>query len=315
MVGLLFFFSPTRNFVCGYVLTLADGLVHLRFDTDGAIDTKGETDVLYQVTTSQNHVLQPEVFGPRTWRHDLRIFHFKPDWKATLTFYKETAQCLVVPNIFWLLLLNGTFLGLYIYQTSTFAQILMSPPHLFTSMQLGYVQLVQVADCAILVPVLGYGVDFLVKAMSRWRQGVFLSEYRLLPLVFPFACAIVSAVIYGKGAADSQHWHWMSIVGPYHLGFFSFIGCNVISIAYCVDSFPRKAGPLLLVICAGRGFISFGLSYSTVPAIAALGYDGAMNVFAIVSGVLASLLVPAYFTGLWVRKFFAKKVFKEEVPQ
>lgn len=173
-------------------------------------------------------------------------------------------------------------------------------------------QLVQVLDCAILIPLLGYGTDFLVKGMSKWRRGIFLSEYRLLPLVFPFACGILSAVIYGRGAADPQHWSWMSIVGPYHLGYFGFIGCNVISIAYCVDSFPRKAGPLLLVICAGRGFISFGLSYSTVPAIAALGYDGAMDVFAIVSGVLAALLLPAYFSGPWFRRLFARRVFKEE---
>lgn len=304
---------------------LPDGLVHLHLTSTGTVfpqpppspsSPEAPSPILYQVTTRQNHVLQPDVFGPRTWRHSLRIFHFRPNWRATLTFYVETFQCLLIPHIFWLLLLNGTFLGLYIYQTSTFAQILMAPPHRFTSIMLGYVQLVQVADCAILIPLLGYGADYLVKAMSRWRGGVFLCEYRLLPLVFPFVCGIVSAVIYGRGAADADGgWGWMAIVGPYHLGYFAFIGCNVISIAYCVDSFPRKAGPLLLVICAGRGFISFGLSYSTVPAIEALGYDGAMNVFAIVTGVLAALLVPAYVSGLWVRRFFARRVFREEVAQ
>jgi len=104
----------------------------------------------------------------------------------------------------------------------------------------------------------------------------------------------------------------MSIVAPYHLGFLAFLGCNITAIAYCVDSFPRKAGPLLLVICAGRGFISFGLSYSTVPAITSLGYDGAMNILAIVSGVLAALVIPAYFTGRYFRKMFTNRVFKEE---
>lgn len=311
----------------------AGGLVHLKLDKQGNIDPhEGET-ILFQVTTRQNHVLQPEVFGPRTWQHDLRIFHFRPDWKATLIFYKEVLYCLIIPNMFWLLLLNGTYLGLYVYQASSFAQVLMAPPHLFTSMQLGYVQLVQVVDCMILIPVLGYGADLLVKNMSRWRQGIFLvsavyltgtdkatlliqyehkPEYRLIPLAFPAVCAIISAVLYGRGAQDPQEWHWMTVVGPYHLGYFAFIGCNVISIAYCVDSFPRKAGPLLLIICAGRGFISFGLSYSTVPAIASLGYDGAMNIIAIVGGVLAILLVPAFFTGSMFRKFFSNRIFRAE---
>ncbi|KAF2009453.1 major facilitator superfamily transporter [Aaosphaeria arxii CBS 175.79] len=288
------------------------GLVQLKFDEQGNLDSEGKQNFLYQVTTKQTHVLQPEIFGPRTWRYDLRVFHFKPDWKATVVFYKETLQCLIIPNVFWLLCLNGAFLGLYVYQASTFAQLLMPPPHLFTSMELGYVQLVQIADCMILIPVLGYGADFLVKSMSRWRDGIFKPEYRLLPIAFPAICAIISAVLYGRGAQDLLSWHWMTIVGPYHLGYFAFIGCNVISIAYCIDSFPRKAGPLLLVVCAGRGFISFGLSYSTVPAIKSLGYDGAMNILAIISGVLLAVLVPAYLTGQYFRNLFAKKVFKEE---
>lgn len=137
-------------------------------------------------------------------------------------------------------------------------------------------------------------------------------EYRLIPLIFPAACEVVSAVIYGRGAQNPQTWHWMSIVAPYHLGFFAFIGCNVVSIAYCVDSFPRKAGPLLLVICAGRGFISFGLSYSTVPAIASLGYERTMDILAIIAGVLSGLVIPAYLTGRYFRKVFSNKVFKEK---
>jgi len=304
-----------------------NGLVHVHLDAEGQANNKGEEVLLFQVTKRQNHVLQPDVFGPRTWNNDLKLFHKRPDWSALLTFYKETFQCCLIPNVFWLLVLNGAFLSLYVYQASTFAPLLMGAHH-FTSVQLGWVQLVQVADCALLIPLLGYRSDYLVKVLSKWHSGVFMEiveiymqndfanhsqpEYRLIPLIFPAACEVVSAVMYGRGAQNPQSWHWMSIVAPYHLGYFAFIGCNVVSIAYCVDSFPRKAGPLLLVICAGRGFISFGLSYSTVPAIASLGYERTMDVLAIIAGVLSGLVIPAYLTGRYFRKVFSNKVFKEK---
>lgn len=74
-------------------------------------------------------------------------------------------------------------------------------------------------------------------------------------------------------------------------------------ITYTVDSFQRAIGPLLLLICAGRGFISFGLSYATVPLVARIDYDGGMNIFAIICGILCALGIPVYFFGKRVRSF------------
>ncbi|KAK2041707.1 major facilitator superfamily transporter [Colletotrichum somersetense] len=288
------------------------GAVHLKFDEHGNVNANGDTEMVVKVLTRENHVLQPEVFGPRTWRHDIKIFHFKkPDWSQTATFYKETAQSLCLLSVVWMLLLNGAFLGIYVYESSTFATILMSPPYLFKFNWLGYVQLVQILDCVLLVPLLGYGSDMLVRALSRWRHGTFQPEYRLIVLSLPVTCAIISCVLFGQAGADPHRWHWMAIVAPYNLGFFSFMGANLIGITYLVDSFPSKAGPLLLVLCAGRGFISFGLSYSTVPLINLTGYNGAMNIFAIISGVLGAMAFPVYLFGARVRMWATKKVWPE----
>ncbi|KAL0941670.1 major facilitator superfamily transporter [Colletotrichum truncatum] len=287
------------------------GAVHLKLDDLGNVCNKGDTEMVFQVTTRENHVLQPEVFGNRTWRSDLRIFHFKPEWRQTLVFYKETFQSLCLPNIVWMLLINGTFLGIYIYQASTFATILMSPPYSFQSEWLGYVQLVQVLDCVIMVPLLGYGSDILARMMSTWKNGIFQPEYRLVILSIPIASAIVACILYGQAGANPESWHWMAIVAPYHVGYFAFLGANLIGITYAIDSFPSKAGPLLLVICAGRGFISFGLSYSTVPLINLTGYNGAMNIFAIISGVLGAITIPVYFWGARIRMWATRKLWPE----
>ncbi|GKT57568.1 major facilitator superfamily transporter [Colletotrichum tofieldiae] len=287
------------------------GAVHLRLDVDGNVNRHGDTEMVIQVLTRETHILQPEVFGPRTWRHNLKIFHFKPDWKQTVIFYKETGQSLYLPNIVWMLLVNGAFLGIYIYQASTFATILMSPPYSFKYDWLGYVQLVQVLDCVILVPLLGYGSDILARALSTWRNGTFQPEYRLIVLSLPIISAVISCVFFGQAGAFPDRWHWMTIVAPYNLGYFAFLGANLIGITYSIDSFPSKAGPLLLVICAGRGFISFGLSYSTVPLINLIGYNGAMNIFAIIAGVLGAITFPAYYFGPCIRMWATRKVWPE----
>jgi hypothetical protein len=128
-------------------------------------------------------------------------------------------------------------------------------------------------------------------------------EYRLLSVILPCIVAVVSCIIYGQTAQHRDTWSWAGIVIPYAAGFFAFLGANTVGITYVVDSWPAEAGPMLLV-----GFISFGLSYATVPWVARDGYDGAMRVFAIVCGVFALLGVPCYVFGKKIRVWSQKRI-------
>jgi len=89
----------------------------------------------------------------------------------------------------------------------------------------------------------------------------------------------------------------------YNASYFAFLGANVVGITYAVESFPLRAGSLLVVLCAGRGFISFGLSYATLPSIRSIGYDGATIAEAVVAGTLAMMAVPVYIFGPKFRSF------------
>ncbi|KAK7413277.1 hypothetical protein QQX98_007865 [Neonectria punicea] len=290
-----------------------EGEVHVKLDEEGRLRDKTHAlEKIYKVTTAQTHVLEPEKYGPRTWRHDLTLFHFKPDWSSLLRFYKETGQSLLVPSMLWLMLLNGAFLGVYVYQVSTFAQILMGPPYNWKSEWLGFVQMAQILDCAVMLPLLGYGSDRIVKVMSRLRNGVFEPEYRIISLIVPAIAMVLSCVLFGRAGAHPEDWSWATIAVSYNLGYFAFLGANTVGITYAVDSFPHKAGPLLLIICAGRGFISFGLSYSTVPFIELIGYDGAMNILAIICGVLSGLGIIVYIFGKGMRSLAQRWFWKEE---
>lgn len=192
--------------------------------------------MIFRVTTSQNHVVDEATWGRRTWKHSLQIFHFKPQWSSTVLFYKETAQAFFIPTVFWLLVLNGAYLGVYVYHSSTFAQVLSSPPYLFKNEWLGLVQVTQVVAASLIVPLLGYGSDLFVKLLSRAHGGVFEPEYRFITMLLPVALMIISCVVYGRAAEHPQSWPWISIVMSYHLGFFAFNGANMVGITYLVDS-------------------------------------------------------------------------------
>ncbi|PKS13123.1 hypothetical protein jhhlp_000465 [Lomentospora prolificans] len=274
----------------------------------GEANTTPDGEKVARVATRANHTLDVSRYGPRTWKDDLRIFHFQPRWKETLIFYKITGQSFCVPSVVWLLILNGAFLGVYVFHSSTFAPLLLGPPYLFKFEFLGFVQLALIIANLIALPVLGYGSDWVIKFMSRRNKGVYKPEYRLIGIILPAIVSVIACPIYGQTASHPDKWSWAGIAIPYAAGLFSFLGANTVAITYVVDSWPKEAGPLLLIVAAGRGFISFGLSYATVPWVSTKGYDGAMRDLAIVCGVFSLLGIPCYIFGkkmrVWSQKTF-----------
>lgn len=131
-------------------------------------------------------------------------------------------------------------------------------------------------------------------------------------MIIPAVAMIIGCVLYGQAGAHPDRWSWATIVIPYHMCYFAFLGANLVGIAFAVDSFPAYAGPTLLLICAGRGFISFGLSYATVPIVERIGHNGAMNIFAIICGVFSGGSILVYVFGKKVRTWATKHMWQEE---
>jgi MFS family permease len=288
------------------------GQVHLDFNDKGELEDGGNVHKLVQVTTRHGTVLEPERYGARTWKRDLRLINIKPRWHLVLPHYKHIAQGLCIPTIFWLLIVNGAWLGMYVFTAGTFATILVPPPYGFAFNSLGYVQAGQIVCFMIFLPLAGYGSDWLIKRLSMRNDGVFKPEYRLIGLALPAVVGVISAVVYGQAAQRPAEWHWSAIVVPYNAVNFAFNCVNLVGITYAVESFPQRAASLLVVICAGRGIISFGLSYSTLPAIKAIGYDGALNIQAGIGGGLTAMAIGVWFVGPRIRAMAAKWFNMEE---
>jgi hypothetical protein len=278
------------------------GEVHLSLDEKGNPLDEGPVNHVVRVTTRHGRILQPEKYGERTWAYDWKLWRVQGSWHDILPYYVDILKGLCHPSLLWLLLLNGAYLGVYVFQASTFAGVLMSPPYLFKFLNLGYVQGAQILCCLVFLPLLGYGSDFIIRTMSRRNNGVYKPEYRLPTLAIPAIAGLVCTIIYGQAAAFPQKWTWSAVAVSYNVIFFAFLGANIVGITYAVDSFPLKAGPVLVVLCAGRGFISFGLSYAVLPAISSIGYNGTMNALAAIGAVFAAMAVPMYFFGPALRR-------------
>lgn len=297
---LSFFLVPETGYV--RPAEASEGQVHLDFNKNGDLEEAGEIHKVIRVTTASGNVLDLDKYSPRTWKYDLKLFTMKADWSQVVTFYRQLVQGLAIPSMVWILLLNGAFLGLYVLQVSTFADILLAPPYDFAFNSLGFVQAGQIVDSILFLPILGYGTDLVIKLMSKRNNGVYQPEYRLIMLFIPAIVGVICTVVYGQAGSRPTKWSWGSVAVAYNAVFFSFLGANIVGITYAIDCFPLVAGPLLVLICAGRGFISFGLSYATLPATKTLGYSGTMNVFAIITSVLCLMAIPCYIFGHHFRK-------------
>lgn len=218
-------------------------------------------------------------------------------------------QLLLFPNVFWALCLNGLTLGANIAVGTTYGNIVTAAPYNWSQDNASYVNIGQIVVAIIALPMLGHGSDRLVKWRAQRNNGIHEPENRILPLFIPLAVGIFSCVLYGFAAQYPGDYHWFTYVWVVAAYYFAFVGANIVAITYLLDSYPARAGPMLVVICAFRGIISFGVSYGISPMIEATGYSGAFGIFAALTAFFGLLAIPIYIWGKNIRAFtgrFAK---------
>ncbi|KAF3386487.1 hypothetical protein F1880_000082 [Penicillium rolfsii] len=248
-------------------------------------------------------------YAPRTWKSDMRLWVGKPEWHKAVDVLKQTFQLLLFPNVFWALCINGLTIGVNIAIATTYGTILTSAPYHWPDSSTSYVNCGQIIVALIALPLLGTGSDALIKWFARRNGGMHEPETRIIPLIIPVIVGAFTAVLYGQGAAHPEKYHWFVYAWAVAAYYFCFVGANIVAITYLLDSYPARAGPLLVIICAFRGFISFGTSYGTTAFVENNGYDGAFGTFGALTGALGLLGVPIYLWGKDIRKFtgrFAK---------
>ncbi|KAK8063616.1 MFS transporter [Apiospora saccharicola] len=248
-------------------------------------------------------------FAPRTWRSDMRLWVGDIEWRKGWEAFYQTFELVLYPNVFWALCINGLTLGVNVAIGTTYGNIVTSPPYNWPQTSASYVNIGQIATAIVALPLFGHGSDGLIRWFSRRRGGMHEPETRLIPLIFPMIVGVFTAVLYGQGAAHPTQYHWFVYVWGVAAYYFCFVGANIVAITYLLDSYPTRAGPLLIIICAFRGIISFGVSYGITPFVEVAGWDGAFGAFGAMTAFFGLMGIPIYIWGKQIRHFtgrFAK---------
>lgn len=240
--------------------------------------------------------------APRTWRSDMQLWVGTPDWKKGFVVFKQCFEVCLFPNVLWAMCLNGLTLGVNIAIGTTYGGIVEAPPYNWAHSVTSYANTGQILVAVAALPLLGYGSDKLITWKANRNGGIHEPEVRLIPLALPIAVGVFTAALYGQGAANPDNYHWFVYVWALAAYFFCFIGANIVGITYTLDSYPTRAGPVLVSICAFRGIIAFGVSYGIVPFTETAGYDGAFAAFAGLTGFFGLLGIPVYFWGKRIRR-------------
>lgn len=241
-------------------------------------------------------------YAPRTWRSDMRLWVDSPDWKKGFSVFKQCFEVSLFPNVFWAMCLNGLTLGVNIAIGTTYGSIVESAPYNWAHSITSYANTGQILVAVAALPLLGYGSDKIITWKAQRNHGIHEPEARLIPLILPIIVGVFTAALYGQGAAHPDSYHWFVYVWALAAYFFCFIGANIVGITYTLDSYPTRAGPVLVSICAFRGIIAFGVSYAVVPSTESAGFDGAFGAFAGLTGLLGLLGVPIFFWGKNIRR-------------
>ena len=189
-------------------------------------DPENLKDTAHVLTIHDQRFLDTINYAPRTRLSDLRIFVNPTDWMEAVRCLKHMFQLFWFPNVFWILSMNGIFLGVNIAMGLTYGNILTDGYH-WANKYISVAQSGQVVVAFICIPMLGYGSDIIVKYMARRNGGVHEPEHRLLTLITPLLLGTMFAIIYGQAAAFPDRYHWLAIVIPLNgckLPYFSVVG-------------------------------------------------------------------------------------------
>ncbi|RSL56839.1 hypothetical protein CEP53_006684 [Fusarium sp. AF-6] len=277
---------------------------------EGHVDKEGEVKKVQEAThSSVRPPLDFERFEARTWKSDMRLWVGTPEWRLAFDTLRSTFELLLFPNVLWAMCLNGLTLGANVAIGITYGGIVTSAPYNWPNSSASYVNTGQIIVALIALPLLGQGSDKIIKWRANKNGGIHEPESRIISLAIPITIGTFTAILYGQGAAHPEHYHWFIYCWALAAYFFAFVGANIVGMTYLLDSYPARAGPVLIIICAFRGIIAFGVTYGISPFIEAAGYDGAFGAFGGMTAFFGLLGIPVYIWGKSIRRFtgrFAK---------
>ncbi|RDL33935.1 uncharacterized protein BP5553_08303 [Venustampulla echinocandica] len=257
-------------------------------------------------------------YGARTLKTDLTFFTSLRAKDAALSFV-EIVESLIFPGFMWIVLLNAVFIGASLASLQTMTTVLFAPPYNWDFKYAGY-SVVLVVVATIFVYAMGsYCADKVASMITKHKGGIREPEVHLWSLIFPLFCGIFGCILFGVGGTYVYKVHWIAILSGTAFLNFAFLTVNIIGSVYCIESYPKWAGyvllqladsviaasqlkvksplttftsPVLVNVAGFRNVIGFAFTYGVTDWVQARGYMGCFGIYA---GCIALLCVPMPF--------------------
>ncbi|KAH8900625.1 major facilitator superfamily transporter [Thozetella sp. PMI_491] len=250
-------------------------------------------------------------YGYRTNQDDFGIFHAKKEWKLANRSNIDTIQATFFPNVAWVIALNSVFVGALSATQQNAAAIILSLKLNFN--QLGLVVLPIVAA----TPFVWFFGGFMADKISNWHAkrngGQREPEAHLISLAFPLLAGIAGPILFGYAGDHTADRPLVPLLVGFFLIGFGGLTMNTLVSVYLVESYPNKAGPVLVTMSSFRLIAGFLISFKSADWILQLGF---MKTFAIYSGIMAlfSFMLPGiYAYGKRMRIWSVRKFDKESM--
>lgn len=258
------------------------------------------------LTTLSERLLDMVHFEPRTWKSDMRIFVFKPDFTKAISTWKQMMEIWFFPHVLWVTLMNGFFQGTDICIQITYGAALVSPPYNWANTTVSLIQIGQIVVAVLAFPIIGVFSDSFIKRRARLNRGIHEPEQRLPPLVAPLLICILVTVIYGFALQYPEKYHWFILAFTVNIWLFLLLAASTVGTTYLLDAHPQRAGAIMVVIPVTRGLVSFGISYHTVDYVEGIGAAKTFGILSGIMGVFGLFGVVWYFKGKSIRHIFSK---------
>ncbi|CAK7215967.1 hypothetical protein SBRCBS47491_002671 [Sporothrix bragantina] len=208
--------------------------------------------------------------------------------------FVEIVKTLVLPIVFYCILVNAVFIGVSLGSSATMSSVLLAAPYNWSISAIGLSVIAPSISSIFVMIVGGWLADVVVKRLAKKNGGKREAEMNLWNLIFPLFCGVFGCLLFGAGGQYVEKLSWMAILAATSILTFAFLTTNVIASVTVVESYPRLAGPVLVNVASFRNIIAFGFTYG-IPIWVAK--DGYMTIFSIFAGLIAflSLFLPVFF--------------------
>ncbi|KAF2683249.1 MFS transporter-like protein [Lentithecium fluviatile CBS 122367] len=269
--------------------------------TSGEVERGGA-----EKTNDEQHVQEhtPPPPQKRTWKQNLALFNGRKTDERYLKLLLRPFPLFFHPGILWACLIQGTLIGWTVLIGIVLAAIMLGPPLWFSEVETGYMYTGAFIGALLGFLLCGLLSDSSARLLTRWNNGVYEPEFRILLVVPQIVLGCAGLYGFGWTASDARRYGWFWPDFWFACEVAGMVCGAVGSALYVVDAHRDLSVEAFTCLLVFKNIFSFGL---TVRGFDWIVQGGVKNVFMAIASVqvgICLLSVPMYVFGKKNRSLF-----------